>query len=82
MTCSRCSGLLVHDHPLHFTTPANCREDHAIPARRCLNCGNVEDAVVLSNRADQRAAQWRGFQQQIHLDAQFHLTLEREEAQA
>lgn len=46
MRCQRCRGLMVCEtfDDLHIET--NCR----YYARRCINCGCVEDAVIRANR--------------------------------
>jgi hypothetical protein len=46
MLCQRCRGLLVR------VTFSDLREESArlCPATRCVNCGYVEDSVVLANR--------------------------------
>lgn len=57
MTCQRCDGLMCPDHPLSFhnavaALPADFTRDNA-QSMRCVNCGNVEDAHILANRAAQ-----------------------------
>ncbi len=46
MFCQRCRGLLVR------VSFSDLREEIArlCPAIRCINCGHVEDSVVLANR--------------------------------
>ena len=46
MLCQRCRGLLVRE------TLSDLSEEIArlYPATRCLNCGCIEDSVVLANR--------------------------------
>lgn len=59
MTCPRCGGLVVPDHPCQFSASAECLsiDDEAMDAWKCVNCGNVEDATILKNRARQSGAQ-------------------------
>lgn len=48
MSCERCGGLLVVD------TLSDLMEEKfstGIKTVRCLNCGNVEDAIIRANRA-------------------------------
>ncbi len=46
MICQRCRGLLVRE------TFGDLREEAGdmCPATRCINCGYIEDSVVLANR--------------------------------
>jgi uncharacterized Zn finger protein len=46
MVCRRCSGLLVRETFDHL------REETArlYPTTRCINCGHIEDSVILTNR--------------------------------
>ena len=46
MVCQRCRGLLVHE------TFCNLRieESARYHATRCINCGCIEDAIILANR--------------------------------
>jgi RNase P subunit RPR2 len=46
MLCQRCRGLLVRE------TFGELREetDRKCPATRCINCGYIEDSVILANR--------------------------------
>lgn len=45
MHCARCNGWVV---PEQLSDPYGTTE--RLDAVRCLNCGNVEDATILSNR--------------------------------
>jgi hypothetical protein len=47
MTCARCGGLMIIDGLLD---ESGFRIDGQ--AERCLNCGYLEDRVILSNRAN------------------------------
>ena len=47
MKCSRCSGLMVEGHFLDFE--GGYREMWTT-SHRCLNCGQVYDAVIEQNR--------------------------------
>lgn len=46
MTCSRCAGLIVKEC---LFNPAD-GPPFGYPSRRCLNCGAVEDDVIVKNR--------------------------------
>ncbi len=52
MSCSRCNGCMVDDYLLDM-------EDSSGPmwlqAKRCMNCGNVEEKVLQHNRQTQGA---------------------------
>ena len=52
MVCQRCSGLLVRE------TLGGLREETGDmdPTTRCINCGSIEDPVVLANRLRPPAA--------------------------
>jgi uncharacterized Zn finger protein len=45
MNCARCNGCVVPEQmsDLHGTT-------ERFEAMRCLNCGNIEDAMIAANR--------------------------------
>lgn len=49
MLCRRCRGLMIVE-PLYGV------QEQAVPpgmlGARCINCGNVEDAVIHANRAE------------------------------
>lgn len=45
MYCGRCSGYVV---PEQISDPYGTTERHETV--RCLNCGNIEDAMILTNR--------------------------------
>jgi|RhiMetdeSRZDD1v2_1073273.scaffolds.fasta_scaffold53145_3 uncharacterized Zn finger protein len=45
MVCARCSGRMVREDLLDEKSTRVGYE-----ARRCLNCGHIEDAVILTNR--------------------------------
>lgn len=45
MLCERCRGLLVCE----IFTELNDEISTMCPATRCLNCGDVEDAVIRAN---------------------------------
>lgn len=53
MTCTRCQGFMVEDHFMDFdgTMGHMWASGH-----RCMNCGNVHDAVIQQHRLA-RAAQ-------------------------
>lgn len=61
MTCSHChTGLMVPERPMHCFNSADAEADaftlDNLPAVRCIACGNIEDQIVLRNRARQREA--------------------------
>jgi hypothetical protein len=41
--CNRCAGLLVREKYFEYIT-------NTVPAFKCVNCGNVVDAVITSNQ--------------------------------
>jgi len=45
MHCARCNGWVV---PEQLSDPHGTTE--RLDAVRCLNCGNIEDTTILSNR--------------------------------
>lgn len=47
MPCGRCGGLMVVETSCDLMEDALCT---GIDPTRCLNCGNVEDAVIRANR--------------------------------
>ena len=52
MRCGRCSGLMVVE-PISDTTGSVLSGEPL--STRCLNCGNVEDAVIFTNRLEPRS---------------------------
>ena len=47
MTCTRCQGLMVEDHFMDFDGTIG----HMwASGYRCMNCGNVHDAVIQQHR--------------------------------
>ena len=52
MKCGRCSGLMVVEPVCEATGSIICGES---TSTRCINCGNVEDAVIFTNRYQPRA---------------------------
>lgn len=47
MTCTRCQGLMVEDHFMDFDGTIG----HMwAMGHRCMNCGNVHDAVIQQHR--------------------------------
>lgn len=53
MRCQRCSGLMVVEPFCDTSKLGIARESRSA---RCLNCGNVEDAVIVINRLEPRSA--------------------------
>lgn len=45
MLCQRCHGLLVRESFEEWNVKTNA----VCPATRCINCGNMEEAVVRAN---------------------------------
>lgn len=45
--CRRCDGLMVHEHCMDLFDDTGRME---FPALRCVQCGEVVDAVILLNR--------------------------------
>ncbi len=57
MRCQRCQGCMIED------TCMDLRDDTgriAFDAWRCVNCGEIIDAVVLTHRARKPAEPYRG----------------------
>lgn len=48
MPCERCGGFMVFDA---FSDPQEKESPTATGTRRCLNCGNLEDTIICTNRA-------------------------------
>ena len=50
MTCTRCQGFMVEDHFMDFDGTIG----HMwVSGHRCMNCGNVHDAVIQQHRLAQ-----------------------------
>ncbi len=47
MTCTRCQGLMVEDHFMDFDGTIGHMWTSGY---RCMNCGNVHDAVIQQHR--------------------------------
>ena len=47
-TCARCGGLMVTDF---YMDSFSCSDEAEFSAKRCLQCGEIVDPVILSNRA-------------------------------
>jgi len=52
MRCGRCSGLMVVESISNATGSGISGEAQST---RCLNCGNMEDAVIFTNRLEPRS---------------------------
>lgn len=52
MTCTRCQGLMVDDQLFDME---GAYGEMWTTSRRCLNCGEVQDAVIAQHRRLQRA---------------------------
>lgn len=48
MPCERCGGFMVFDA---FSDPQEQESPMGIATTRCLNCGNLEDTIIRTNRA-------------------------------
>jgi hypothetical protein len=48
MPCERCGGFMVIDT---FCDPQEKEPPTEIGTTRCLNCGNLEDTIIRTNRA-------------------------------
>ncbi len=46
-TCTRCGGLMVNDSYLDLLNNVG---ESKFPAKRCVQCGEVVDLVILRNR--------------------------------
>jgi hypothetical protein len=53
MACARCGGLLVIE--VWGGLVDNVR-DKRLRKMRCVNCGSIEDSVILENRLIERSA--------------------------
>jgi hypothetical protein len=51
MMCGRCGGFMVLE-PIPDATRSNISSEPNVT--RCLNCGNMEDAVIFTNRLEPR----------------------------
>lgn len=51
-TCARCGGLMVEEVCLDLF---NSTSDFECTAQRCVQCGDVVDAVILQNRQFRQA---------------------------
>jgi hypothetical protein len=57
MTCHRCGGLMVNDRSVvESLSDLNAKTGRTGPSIRCINCGYLEDPVVLANRLRPPAA--------------------------
>ena len=54
MTCGRCGGFMIVEVSSAYREASARSESERT---RCLNCGNVQDAVISLNRADRSSAQ-------------------------
>lgn len=59
-TCMRCGGLMVRDFCTDLLTPTGGLD---CVTARCVQCGDVVDPVIRSNRHLQHAAAARGMKQ-------------------
>ena len=48
MSCSRCGGLMITELNPEILDELFLPESYTV---RCLNCGNIEDAIIRLNRA-------------------------------
>ena len=55
MSCERCGGLMVIDT---FCNPMEKESPTGTGTIRCLNCGNLEDTIIRTNRASSRLQQY------------------------
>lgn len=65
MICSRCAGLMVEYDSMKLDP---LEGDTAAPARRCINCGHVIEAVMLLNRASRRSGEHQTARARDHSD--------------
>ena len=52
-TCTRCGGLMVNDSYMDILNNVG---EFKFAAKRCVQCGEVVDAVILRNRATSHEA--------------------------
>jgi len=66
MTCGRCSGFMVVEPFYDATGPVGSGDPQEA---RCINCGNVEDAVIFTNRMDPQST--KNVRHNIGVDVHF-----------
>jgi hypothetical protein len=54
MLCRRCGGLMIAE-PFYDDVQILTRTEEESLGTRCINCGNVEDAVIQMNRLAPRS---------------------------
>ncbi len=52
MSCQRCGGLMIVESCCYLMEAESHKE---IGTTRCLNCGNIEDAIIRTNRIISRS---------------------------
>ena len=53
MLCRRCGGFMIVE-PFHDEVRAETSSKKESAGMRCVNCGNIEDAVIHMNRLEPR----------------------------
>jgi len=54
MICRRCGGLMIVE-PFYDHAPVQTISEEGAMGMRCVNCGNIEDAVIHTNRLEPRS---------------------------
>ena len=55
MACARCGGFLVIEEWDGSVTSFREQQLRRIESVRCVNCGSIDDSVILANRRLERA---------------------------
>ena len=56
MACARCSGFLVIEEWEGLVDTIRDKHLQRITCVRCVNCGSIDDSVILANRLIERNA--------------------------
>lgn len=54
MPCRRCGGFMIVE-PFHEEVWTETAPERELLGTRCVNCGNIEDAVIHTNRLEPRS---------------------------
>ena len=55
MACARCGGFLVIEDWGGFVSNFREKQLRSMECVRCVNCGSIEDPVILENRLIERS---------------------------
>ena len=56
MACARCGGFLVNEGWGGLIDNFREKQLRSMECVRCVNCGSIEDSVILENRLIERSA--------------------------